>query len=175
MLVEHFGARVNRAEGGTCVNGAALGANSTAADFRVDDVKRAESKAGQLVWDESLQRFEVTFRDIKPSKHDLLYLALVVPSGIHVFLHDGVVGIGKTGVSEASKGHKVTFSAPGGNKTYTEISAVEEHLVRVMNAWHGLPYLFFVAFGDGDAERILALGAKHASFLGDADEPDDDE
>jgi len=64
------------------------------------------------------------------------------------------------------------MTAPSGDGAYVHPPAVERFLLKQFKSWKS-KYLAFVAFGEGDAERLLAAGKEHGTILGGGD--DDEE
>jgi len=52
------------------------------------------------------------------------------------------------------------------------IEAVERVVLKKFNWWKS-EYIAFVAFSDGDAERLIAAGTEHGNVFGDDDEAED--
>ena len=96
------------------------------------------------------------------------------PRGIHVFEHDPKNGLSTQGKSTESTGGEIHMSAPGGRSGYMVWSAAETFFLKQFN-WFGSKYIAFLAFGEGDAEKILDYGAKHGNILGGCDEGEEDE
>ena len=118
----------------------------------MDNGTKAEIKSSMMSW--SGKRFLLQFQGIKQDKHDVLYLACMTPRGVHIFLHDGEAGLSTHGKSTQTSGKQIHFAC---TETYHAPSAAEIYLLKLFE-WHRLPYLAFVAFGPGDAERVLARG-----------------
>ena len=88
------------------VSGRKRGRFSAAYDFQLSD-RRVEVKSAQLTWDKHKSRWTAAWQHIKPGEHDDLYLALYTPSGVHIYLHDGVYGVSTRGKAQAANGGKV--------------------------------------------------------------------
>ena len=56
-------------------------------DFVVDR-KKGESKSATMIWNTKHNRWVVDFCNVDKTKHNLLYLALVAPKHVHIFLYD---------------------------------------------------------------------------------------
>ena len=115
-----------------------------------DGPEKAEVKSSMMVWDG--KRFTLHFQCVKQAKHDVLYLAWMTSRGVHVFLHDGKAGLSTHGKPTEASGKDIVFYSI---VDYTVPSAAEMYLLKCLK-WHRLPYLAFVAFGPGDAQRVLA-------------------
>jgi hypothetical protein len=171
VLAKELGHVVENAEITDCVDGSSRGANSTTCDFKVDG-KRAEVKSARVVWHKTNRRYEVRFANVKLGDFDELYVSFEGPKGLHIFLHDPEKGYSTAGKTTEAKGGQIQMAAPGGKKGYTRPSAVELFLLKHFK-WYGSKYIAFVAFADGDAERLLNAGKEHGTVLGGADADDD--
>ena len=171
VLLKLCGCDITHAARGVCVDGSARGANSTACDFQVDALK-AEAKSAKMYLDGKC--WKVGFECVKLEAHDLLYLACLFPSGIHVFLYRAKKdeqgewcghGLSNKGVSTESGGRKIQF--------YSSVNdgpeAAETRLLDQMSRWHQFTYVGVVPFGDGDRARVLDLGRKSCKWLVDTD------
>jgi hypothetical protein len=154
---------ITDAPGSSCVNGAARGKNSATCDFLIDG-ERTEVKSSLLVWNKHHKGFLLHFSKIKPELHDRLLLAWMTPDGIHIFEHDGVSGMSTNGKSTEATGKKIHMRAHGGRTGYTVPSAAERFLLKQF-AWWGPrnKYVAFIAFAEGDAERLLELGKQRGA------------
>jgi hypothetical protein len=139
------------------VNGGSRGKYSTSCDFFVDG-KRAEVKSCTMNWVKKKKLFALQFCAVKPDKHDVLYLAWMTPRGVHIFEHDGKAGLCAHGKATEATGYNIQFSAPAGKNGYTVPAAAERFLLKNLH-WLKLPYLGFLAFQPGDAERVMERGA----------------
>jgi hypothetical protein len=179
VLAKELGHVVENAEITNCVNGASCGANSTKYDFKVDG-KRTEVKSARVVWNKTKRGYMAQFKDVKLDDFDELYVSLEGPDGLHIFLHDPKNGYSTAGKKTEANGGVIQMSAPGGKKSYTRPSAVELFLLKNFKWWNS-EYIAFVAFADGDAERLLKAGDEHGTVLGgggadeDADDADDED
>jgi hypothetical protein len=88
----------------------------------------------------------------------------MTPDGIHIFEHDGVSGMSTNGKSTEATGKKIHMRAHGGRTGYTVPSAAERFLLKQF-AWWGPrnKYVAFIAFAEGDAERLLELGKQRGA------------
>jgi hypothetical protein len=139
------------------VAGRSRGKNQTTCDFLADG-KRAEVKSCMMGWDKANECFNLQFKDVKPDAHDVLYLAWMTPRGVHIFEHKGDAGLSKAGKETKAMGYSITFNAPAGKKGYKVPAAAERFLLKNLN-WLKLPYLGFLAFQNGDTERVMERGA----------------
>jgi hypothetical protein len=147
----------------SCVNGAARGKNSATCDFLMDG-ERTEVKSSLLVWDKHRKGFGLHFTKIKPELYDCLLLAWMTPRGIHIFEHDGVSGMSTNGKFTKATGKQIQMCAPSGRTGYTVPDGVERFLLKQF-AWWGPrnKYVAFIAFAEGDAERLLELGKQRGA------------
>jgi hypothetical protein len=154
---------ITDAPGSSRVNGTARGKNTTTCDFLMDG-ERTEVKSSLLLWDKCRKGFKLQFSKIKPELHDRLLLAWMTPDGIHIFEHDGVSGMSTSGTSTKAMGKNIYMFAPGGRTGYTVPSAAERFLLKQF-AWWGPrnKYVAFIAFAEGDAERLLELGKQRGA------------
>ena len=93
------------------VSGKKRGRGSAAYDFKLCG-RRVEVKSAQLAWNKDKVRWNAYWRNIKPEEHDDLYLALYTPSGVHIYLHDGVYGVTTNGKAQAASGGIVQAFGP---------------------------------------------------------------
>ena len=93
----------------TTVSGHKRGRNQAACDFGLCG-RRVEVKSAQLKWDQ--RRWMTEWQNIKPDEHDDLYLALYTPSGVYIYLHDGVYGVSTSGKAQEASGGKVQARGP---------------------------------------------------------------
>jgi len=171
VLARKLGHAVEDAEITDCVDGRPRGANQTTCDFKVDG-ERAEVKSARVCWVKTRRGYEVTFPNVKLGDFDLLYASFEGPGGVHIFLHDPQNGYSEAGKRTEAAGGKIQMFAPGGKGGYTHPPDVERFLLKQFKSWKS-KYLAFVAFGDGDAERLLAAGKEHGTILGGGE--DDEE
>ena len=154
-----LGHAVYDAPGSKCVNGSNRGANSTTCDFLAkaedEEVKRVEVKSCMMVWDKSQSCFKLHFAAVKQHLYDVLYLAWMTPRGIHIFQHDGKARVSTHCKDTEARGKQIQFRAPGGTNGYHVPRAAEVFLLKTLK-WHGLPYLGFIEFAQGDCERVMA-------------------
>jgi hypothetical protein len=146
---------------------------STTYDF-LDDGARAEVKSSMMGWDKTLERFQLHFTNVKPDEHDVLYLAWMTPRGVHVFEHDGKAGLSTHGKATAATGYLIQFYAPSGKTGYKVPAAAERFLLKNLH-WLKLPYLGFLAFQPGDAERVMERGALLAGAGVEEEEEEEEE
>jgi hypothetical protein len=164
VLQELYGVSVTKPTPGMQVNGTQRTQGSAECDLVVQG-QRAEVKSSMMTWNKGDKCFRLAFFAVKPTEHDLLYLAWMTPRGIHVMLHNGVTCVYTTGKQQESHGGQIVFNAPGGDKGYTEWTAAEAYLLKRMVSYHKLPYLCFLPFGDGDTAHVFRLGAASAKWL----------
>ena len=170
------GAVVTDATVTDCVNGTSRGKNSTSHDF-VSDGRRVEVKSCMLTWDKTNRGFALQFKKVKPDCFDTLILVWCTPRGVHVFEHDAKNGYSTNGKSTASSGGEIKMYAPAGKTGYRVWSAAETFFLKQFR-WFGSKYIAFVAFAEGDADKVLEYGAKKGNILGGGDEEeaeDDDD
>ncbi|CAE8646940.1 unnamed protein product [Polarella glacialis] len=79
------------------VNGVRRSPGQTDHDW-LSDGSRVESKSGQLVWQNSSQRWLVAFFNINLASLDDLILMMYTPNKLHVIRHDLKLGLSTTGV-----------------------------------------------------------------------------
>jgi hypothetical protein len=96
---------------GATVAGRKRGRNQAPYDFDLSG-RRVEVKSAQLRWETHRRRWEVAWQHIKSDEHDDLYLALYTPSGVYIYLHNGVYGVSTDGKQQAAKGGKVQLYGP---------------------------------------------------------------
>ena len=96
---------------GTTVAGRKRGRKSAPYDLGLGD-RRVEVKSAQLKWDKTNKYWKAEWEKVKADKHDDLYLALYTPSGVYVYLHDGVFGVSGKGKAEAASGKPVKAYGP---------------------------------------------------------------
>ena len=174
VLARKLGHAVEDAEITDRVDGRSRGASSTTCDFKVDG-ERAEVKSARVCWDKTHRHYKVAFKNVKIGDFDLLYASFEGPGGVHIFLHDPQNGYSTHGKRTEAEGGQITMNAPGGKGAYTYPPQVEDFLLKQFKWWKS-KYLAFVAFGDGDAERLLAAGKEHGTVLGgDGDEEEEEE
>ena len=150
------------------VTGSSRGKNSTSCDLLVDG-KRAEVKSCMMSWDKKDGCFRLQFEAVKPAEHDVLYLAWMTPRGVHIFEHKGDAGLGARGKETKATGYDIKFAAPGGKAGLKVPAAAERFLLKNLH-WLKLPYLGFLEFKSGDAERVMERGAVLAKAGVDEDE-----
>ena len=93
------------------VSGHKRGRHQAAYDFELRG-RRVEVKSAQLAWNMHKRRWVVAWQNIKPDEHDDLYLALYMPSGVYIYLHDGVYGVTTHGKAQAAEGGQVHACGP---------------------------------------------------------------
>lgn len=142
------------------------GKNTTTCDLLVNG-KRAEVKSSLMGWVKGHRRWKITFWNVKPELHELLYLCFVTPHGVHLLLHDGVAGLSKNGKATDSDGMKIQFSGVSGQEDWKD---AERNLLKTMCAWHKFTYLAFVAFADDDGAKTLHYGATQCAWNDDDDD-----
>ena len=108
---EHPGAVIEDAVAGEAVDGRRLAQNQAAYDWQRDG-RRVACKSAQLTWDDSTQRWQLQFREIKLDACDELLLAAYTPEGVHLFRHDRRAGLSTNGKSTAATGKQVKFYGP---------------------------------------------------------------
>ena len=89
---------------GATVAGRKRGRNQAPYDFDLCG-RRVEVKSAQLKWDG--RRWMAQWVCIKRDAHDDLYLALYTPSGVYIYLHNGVYGVSTRGTAQAASGGSV--------------------------------------------------------------------
>ena len=105
------------------VSGRKRGRNSAAYDFGLCG-RHVEVKSAQLKWDMHGRYWMAVWQAIKPDEHDDLYLALYTPSGVFLYLHDGVYGVSTNGKAQASSGGKVHAVGPRSELSIAKATAV---------------------------------------------------
>lgn len=105
------------------VSGKKRGRNSAAYDFGLRG-RRVEVKSAQLAWNMHLRCWVVAWQNIKPDEHDDLYLALYTPSGVYIYLHDGVYGVTTHGKAQAAYGGQVHAYGPRSEPSIAKATAV---------------------------------------------------
>ena len=168
FVATHLGHTVADAPVTQRIDGGSRGNDKTTCDFLVNG-KRAEVKSSMMSWVKGLERFGLQFKAVKPNAHDILYIAWMSPRGVHIFEHDGKAGLSATGKATEATGYIIQFAAPRGKTGYKVPEAAERFLLRNLH-WLKLPYLAFLAFQEGDAERVMERGAVLAKAGVDEDE-----
>jgi hypothetical protein len=168
VLADKLECVVEDADVTKCVNGATRGANSTEYDFKVDG-ERGEAKFARLSWNTRTRRYGLQFKHIKLDAFDRLYVSFETPRGIHILLHDPTKGYGKTGKATDATGGRIEMVAPSGKGGYTVASAVERFMLKQFK-WFKSEYIAFVAFSDGDSERLLTAGIEFGTVFGGDDD-----
>ena len=167
-VLEETGEKTEEAEGGKDCSGNKLGKGSTTSDFKVGG-KRGEAKSSIMGWNKQGRRFQIEFQAVKSSLHDRLFLSFMTPTHVHIFEYYGKRGKSKTGVSTEAKGETITFYAGGGNNGSRTWKEAEKDILRKIKCYWGKGgrYVARVAFGEGDAERVMKIGAEKGNFGGD--------
>jgi hypothetical protein len=173
VLRDTIGAVVADATVTDCVNGVSRGKKATEYDF-VSDGLRVEVKSAMLAWDKNIRRFQLRFVKVKPECFDTLVLVWLTPRGVHVFEHDAMNGYSTNGKATESSGGEIKMYAPAGKTGYKVWSAAETFFLKQLK-WFGSKYIAFVAFAEGDADKVLEYGAKHGNILGGGDEEAEDD
>ena len=78
-------------------------------------------------------------------------------------------GLSKAGKKTKARGYTINFTAPGGKTGYKKPAAAESFLLKNLHCLK-LPYLGFLEFNPGDAERVMERGAVLAKAGVDEDE-----
>ena len=107
---------------GSNVAGRKRGRNSAPYDFDLCG-RRVEVKSAQLRWDTHNRRWEAAWQAIKPDEHDGLYLALYTPSGVYMYLHNGVYGVSTDGKQQAANGGMVKVYGPRSEPSIAKATA----------------------------------------------------
>jgi len=94
-------------------NGKKRGKGAAKNDYNRDGAKQ-EAKSAQLKWDKFQNRWEFQFKNIKKDLHDDLVLVFYTPTGVHIYVHDGVLGVSTTGKATTTKGTKIVLCGPCG-------------------------------------------------------------
>ena len=167
-VLEKTGEKTEEAEGGRDCSGCKLGKDKTTSDFKVGG-KRGEAKSSIMGWNKHMRRFEIKFCNVKSSLHDRLFLAFMTPSCVHIFEYYGERGKIKNGVSTEAKGETIMFRARSGKKGAKTWKEAEKDILRKIKFYGGkkTKYVAKVAFGEGDAERVMEIGAEKGNFGGD--------
>jgi hypothetical protein len=97
----------------------------------------------------------------------------MTPRGVHVFENNSKA-LYTTGKETEATGYNITFTAPGGKKGYNVPTAAERYLLKNLH-WLKLPYLGFLAFQEGDAERVMERGALLAGAGVEEEEEEDED
>ena len=140
------------------VDGGKRGKQQTSCDFLLND-ERAEVKSSLMGWNKDGNQYALQFQAVKFAESDHVFLAWMTPRGIHVFEHDGKMGVSTHGKETKANGKKINVRSQVG---MTVASAAEKNLLRNFG-WHRLSYLAFLSFAEGDAERVLEFGARGAA------------
>jgi len=168
VLKDIVGSVVTDAVVTDCVNGASRGKTRTEYDF-VSDGRHVEVKSCMLTWNKTTHRFQLRFKCVKPDCFDTLILIWLTPRGVHVFEHDARNGFSTNGKATESTGGEIQMCAPKGKSGYRVWSAAETFFLKQFK-WYGSKYIAFVAFAEGDADKVLEYGAKQGNILGGGDE-----
>ena len=105
------------------VSGRKRGRNSAAYDFGLCG-RRVEVKSAQLAWNMHSRRWVASWQNIKPDEHEDLYLALYTPSGVYIYLHDGVYGVTTRGKAQVAYGGEVFACGPCCHPSVARATAV---------------------------------------------------
>lgn len=167
-VLEETGEKTEEAEGGKDCSGKKLGKNSTTSDFKVGG-KRGEAKSSIMTWNKKDRCFKINFAAVKSSLHDRLFLSFMTPTHVHIFEYCGERGKTKNGVSTEARGETIEFTAGGGDTGAKTWKGAENHILKkIKYGWgEGGRYVARVAFGEGDAERVMEIGAEKMNFGGD--------
>ena len=87
------------------------GKGSAKNDYNRDGAKQ-EAKSAQLAWDKFMNYWEFQFQAIKKDLHDDLVLVFYTPTGLHIYVHDGVLGVSTHGKRTTTKGTKIQLCGP---------------------------------------------------------------
>jgi len=114
----HADATFEEAVAGEDVDGKRRGQNSAAYDWQRDG-RRVACKSAGLRWNRGNECWMLQFSAVKlataggrDAAFDELLLAAYTPEGVHLLRHDGLVGVGTSGVSTAATGKSITFIGP---------------------------------------------------------------
>jgi hypothetical protein len=130
-----------------------------------------------LTWDKFCRRFRLQFKNVKPDCFDTLILLWLTPRGVHIFHHDPKNGFSTHGKATESSGGEIKMYAPKGKTGYKVWSAAETFFLKQFK-WYGSKYIAFVAFAEGDADKVLEYGSRHGNIFGgggDEEEAEDDD
>lgn len=95
-------------------NGKKRGKGAAKNDYNCDGA-RQEAKSAQLAWDKYLNLWKFEFKGIKKDLHDDLVLVFYTPAGLHIYVHDGVLGVSTAGKRTTTKGTKIQLRGPAGS------------------------------------------------------------
>lgn len=167
VLQTQFHLKVSDAPTGPTTNAnKQRGKNMTTCDFLVNG-KPAEVKSSTMTWVKYGRYWRITFENVKPDLHELLYLCFVTPRGVHLLLSDGVAGLSKAGKATVSGGMTIAFTGVSGQENWQD---AELNLLKTMCRWHQFTYLAFVAFAEDDGAKSLHYGATQCAWSDEDDE-----
>ena len=92
-------------------NGNKRGKNAAENDW-VRDGARQEAKSAQLIWNKHMNLWEFQFHNIKKDLHDDLVLVFYTPTGLHIYVHDGVLGASTHGKKTTTEGTRIYICGP---------------------------------------------------------------
>ena len=87
------------------------GRGSAEYDYNRDGA-RQEAKSAQLTWNKHMNRWEFQFKAIKKDLHDNLVLVFYTPTGLHIYVHDGVLGVSTHGKKTTTEGTRIQVCGP---------------------------------------------------------------
>ena len=87
------------------------GRGSAENDYNRDGA-RQEAKSAQLIWNKHMNRWEFPFQNIKKELHDDLVLVFYTPAGLHIYVHDGVLGVSTPGKKTTTRGTRIQLCGP---------------------------------------------------------------
>ena len=120
---------------GRRVDGGRRGQHMAAYDWRRGE-QRVACKSCGLTWDAARRYWMARFAAIKPAgadgAYDELLLALYTPRGVHVYRHDGQLGLSSNGKSTAATGWKIQICGPTSEESWR--SALDEAILPKLDA-----------------------------------------
>ena len=142
---------------GTRVDGTRRSQSQAAYDWRRDD-SRVACKGSQLTWDSQMKRWRVCFANVKPAgaegAYDELLLALYSPRGVHIYRHDGQVGLSGNGRATAVVGRKIVVCGPRQQESWE--AALDDRILPRLDA-SGCTYVDFVPIDDPQIAAAITL------------------
>ena len=97
----------------------------------------------------------------------------MTPECVHIFEYKGERGNSTTGVSTDATGNAIKFYGAGGKHGSHTWRAAEKDILRKIHFYNdqksGGRYVARVSFADGDAAKVMRLGAQRGSFFDTAE------
>ena len=123
VLEQRAGEAATDPTAGVTVAGHKRGRTQAPYDFDLSG-RRVEVKSAQRRWSPHIRCWQTAWVNVKSDKHDDLYLALYTPSGVYIYLHNGVYGVSTHGKQQAAKGGCVCVCGPRSEPSIARATAV---------------------------------------------------